>query len=80
MMLASQPTDDETVPYVLAGGLPSRTAAATDDSGSGGFVNIKAGTAVITSTIASSNQLAGTAGVQTRSGFLTMVLVTPNGG
>jgi len=80
MILNSQPTDDNTVPYVLQGGLPSSTAPTTDDTGSGGFVNIKAGSAVITSTIASSNRLAGTVAVQTRPGYLTMVLVMPSGG
>lgn len=79
MILASQPADDQTVSYVLEGGLPSRTARATDSTGAGGFVNIKAGGAVITSTLSSSNRLVGTAGVQVRPGYLTMVLVMPNG-
>jgi len=34
---------------------------------------------VITSTMAATNRLVGTVGVQTRSGYLTMVLVMPNG-
>lgn len=80
MILDGKPTDDNTVSYVLQGGLPSPTAPTTDDTGSGGFVNIKAGSAVITSTIAASNRLAGTVGVQTRTGYLTMVLVMPSGG
>lgn len=80
MILASQPADEQTVSYVLEGGLPSRTARATDGTGAGGFVNIKAGRAVITSTMASSNRLVGTVGVQVRPGYLTMVLVMPNGG
>lgn len=80
MVLASQQTDAATVPYVLQGGLPSDEATSTDDTGTGGFVNIKAGNAIITSTIESNKRLAGTVGVQTRHGFITMVLVTPNGG
>lgn len=80
MILANQPTDDQTVPYVLEGGLPSRTARATDSTGSGGFVNVKAGSTVITSTIAASSRLVGTVAVQVRPGYLTMVLAMPNGG
>jgi hypothetical protein len=80
MILSGQPTDDSTVPYVIQDGLPSRTAPTTDDTGTGGFVNIKEGSAFITSTIASSNRVAGTVAVQTRSGYLSMVLVMPSGG
>jgi hypothetical protein len=80
MRLQSEETDDNTVPYVIQGGLPNKAAAVTDETGSGGFVNIKAGSAVITSTIDVSNRLAGTVAVQTRTGYLTMVLVTPTGG
>jgi hypothetical protein len=80
LMLATPQADERTVGYVTQGGLPSRTAPATDGSGTGGFVNIKLGNAVITSTLAASNRLVGTAGVQTRAGYLTMVLVVPNGG
>jgi hypothetical protein len=82
MILASPATDDRSVTYVLHGGLPSRTATTTDGDGAGGFVNIKAGSAVVTSTIAATNRLAGTVAVQTRPGHLTMVLVMPgpNGG
>jgi hypothetical protein len=43
-------------------------------------MNIKKGPAIITSTIAAGNRLAGKVGVQTRSGYLSMVLVMPNGG
>ncbi|HEY5955735.1 MAG TPA: hypothetical protein VIV60_04245 [Polyangiaceae bacterium] len=80
MILASPQTDENTVPYALQAGLPSRTTSTTDSSGAGGFVNIKAGSAVITSTIADSNRLAGTVAVQTRPGYLSMVLVLPTGG
>jgi hypothetical protein len=80
LMLATPQADERTVGYVIQGGLPSRTALATDGSGAGGFVNIKLGNAVITSTMAASNRPVGTVAVQTRSGYLTMVLVMPNGG
>jgi hypothetical protein len=80
MALASNQIDDRSVTYVLQGGLPSRTASTTDQDGAGGFVNIKAGGAVVTSTIAATNRVAGTVGVQTRPGHVTMVLVTPSGG
>jgi hypothetical protein len=80
MVLASSQVDDHTVTYFLQGGLPSLTAPTTDESGAGGFVNIKAGGAVLTSTIAATNRLTGTVGVQTRPGHLTMVLVLPTGG
>ena len=79
LTLASAQADDRTVGYVIQGGLPSRTAATTDDSGAGGFVNIPPGNAVITSTMASTNQPVGTIAVQTRLGYITMVLVMPNG-
>jgi hypothetical protein len=79
LMLATAQADERTVGYVVQGGLPSQTAHATDGSGTGGFVNIKLGNAVITSTMAATGRLVGTVGVQTRSGYLTMVLVMPNG-
>lgn len=80
MLLASPQADEHTVGYVLQGGLPSRTSATTDETGAGGFVNIKAGSAVVTSTIAANGVLAGTVAVQTRPGHLSMVLVVPTGG
>jgi hypothetical protein len=80
LSLASPQADAQTVSYLLAGGVPSRAAAATDETGVGGFVNVPAGSAVITSTIAATNRLAGTAGVQVRAGYLSMVLVMPSGG
>lgn len=79
MILASPQADDSTVSYVLQGGLPSHTASTTDETGAGGFVNIKAGSAVVTSTIGTNNRLVGTVAVQTRPGHLTMVLVMPTG-
>jgi hypothetical protein len=79
MALASPQADDRTVNYVLQGGLPSRTSSTTDDTGAGGFVNIKSGGAVVTSTMASTNRLVGTVAVQTRPGHLSMVLVMPTG-
>jgi len=80
MVLASPQVDDRSVSYFLQGGLPSRTAVTTDQDGAGGFVNVKAGEAVVTSTMASTNRLVGTVAVQTRPGHLTMVLVVPSGG
>jgi hypothetical protein len=79
MVLASPQADDHTVSYVLQGGLPSRTAPTTDESGAGGFVNVKTGGAVVTSTMAATSRLVGTVAVQTRPGHLTMVLVLPSG-
>ena len=79
MVLSSAQADDKTTTYFLQGGIPSKLATATDDSGAGGFVNIKTGGAVITSTIAANNRVAGTVAVQTRPGHLTMVLVLPSG-
>ncbi len=77
--IASLQADAQTTTYVLASGLPSRTALTTDESGTGGFVNVPAGSALITSTLAASNRQTGTAGVQTRPGYLSMVLVMPSG-
>jgi hypothetical protein len=79
MVLSSDETDESTTMYFLQGGLPSKTAPTTDDSGAGGFVNIKTGGAVITSAIAATNRVVGTVAVQTRPGHLTMVLVLPSG-
>jgi hypothetical protein len=79
MVLSSPQADDRTVTYFLQGGLPSRTALTTDQDGAGGFVNVKAGGAVVTSTMAASNRQVGTVAVQTRPGHLTMVLVLPTG-
>jgi hypothetical protein len=79
LTLSSGQADDRTVGYLIQGGLPSRTAATTDDSGTGGFVNIPPGNAVINSTMAANNRLVGTIAVQTRPGHITMVLVMPNG-
>ena len=80
MILTTNQADDRSVTYFLQGGLPSRTALTTDQDGAGGFVNIKMGGAIVTSMIAASSRVAGTVGVQTRAGHLTMVLVTPTGG
>ncbi len=79
LSLASPQADAQTVSYVIAGGVPSRVTATTDESGTGGFVNIPAGSALITSTQAATNRVVGTVGVQTRPGYLSMVLVMPNG-
>jgi hypothetical protein len=79
LVLSTPQADDKTVGYVIQGGLPSRTAATTDTSGAGGFVNINPGTVVISSTMAANNRLVGTVAVQTRPGYITMVLVMPNG-
>lgn len=79
MVLSSPQADGATVTYFLQGGLPSRSAPTTDASGAGGFVNIPTGSAVVTSTIAAKDRVAGTVAVQTRPGHLTMVLVVPNG-
>jgi hypothetical protein len=79
IILSAEPVDDRTVGYFIQGGLPSRTASTTDESGAGGFVNIKPGNATITSTMAATNQKIGTIAVQTRPGYITMVLVMPSG-
>jgi len=79
MALSSPQADERTVTYVIQGGLPSRTAGTTDATGNGGFVNIKAGSVVVTSTMAGNNRPVGTVAVQTRPGYLTMVLVMPTG-
>jgi len=78
--LSTLQADDRTVGYFIQGGLPSQAPTTTDGSGEGGFVNVKQGSAVITSTIAATNRLIGTVAVQTRSGYLTLVLVMPTGG
>jgi hypothetical protein len=80
LILSTPQADDKTVGYVLQGGLPSRSAIATDASGAGGFVNINPGTVVINSTMASNNRPVGTVAVQSRPGYITMVLVMPSGG
>jgi hypothetical protein len=80
VILTADVADDRTVGYTIQGGLPSRTASVTDGNyGAGGFVNIRPGNAVITSTMASTNQKIGMVGVQTRPGYITMVLVMPSG-
>lgn len=79
LSLSSPQADDATVSYVLAGGMPSRVLTVTDDSGGGGFVNIPAGGALIKSTLAANGRPVGTAGVQTRPGYVSMVLLMPDG-
>jgi hypothetical protein len=80
MTLTSQQVDERTTSYVIQDALPSRIATTTDSSGAGGFVNIKAGTVVVTSTIAATGRVAGTVAVQARPGHLSMALVVPTGG
>lgn len=80
MMLTSPQVDELTTSYVLQDSLPSSIALTTDGTGAGGFVNIKAGTVVVTSTIAATNRVAGTVAVQARPGYLSMALVVPTGG
>jgi hypothetical protein len=79
LLLSSPQADSQTISYVLAGGMPSRTTSVTDESGGGGFVNVPAGGVLINSTLAASNRPVGTAGVQTRPGHVSMVLIMPNG-
>jgi hypothetical protein len=78
LTLSTSPAlDDQSVAYLLAGGMPSRSAQVTDESGGGGFANIPAGGVVINSSL--NGRLVGTAGVQTRPGFVSMVVIMPNG-
>lgn len=77
LALSSPDADGQTVSYVLAGGMPSRSSTVTDESGGGGFVNMPAGPAVIKSTLA--GRPVGAAGVYVRPGFVSMVLIMPSG-
>jgi hypothetical protein len=78
LTLSASQLDDKSVAYYLKGGLPSGSATATDKDGAGGFVNVKAGNAVVTSMLG--GKVVGSVGVQTRPGHLTMVLVLPDNG
>ncbi len=80
IVLESNQSDAETVTFYGEEGLPSGTATATDEQGVGGFVNVKPGATLITTTVAETGRLAGRVAVQTRPGHLTMVMVVPNGG
>lgn len=79
LALSSPDADGQTISYVLAGGMPSRSSTTTDDSGGGGFVNIPAGPALIKSTLAATGRPVGAAGVQVRPGYVSMVLIMPTG-
>jgi hypothetical protein len=79
LALSSPDADSQTVSYVLASGVPSRTSTTTDESGGGGFVNVPAGPILIKSTLAAGDRPVGVAGVQTRPGHISMVLIMPNG-
>jgi hypothetical protein len=77
--LTSPQADSQTASFILAGGMPSRVAASTDESGGGGFSNIPAGGVLISATLAASNRLVGTTGVQARPGYVSLVMLAPNG-
>jgi hypothetical protein len=79
LQLSSPDIDAETVSYLIADGMPSRTATVTDESGNGGFVNVPAGTVIINSSLESGNRPVGTAGVQARAGRVSMAIIMPNG-
>ncbi len=79
LTLTSPDADAQTFSYVIAGGLPSRSATATDDSGSGGFMNVPAGPFLVKSALADSGRPVGAAAVQSRPGHISMVLIMPTG-
>jgi hypothetical protein len=79
VVMSSAQADDQTARYFLEGGMPSRNASKTDETGAGGFVNIKAGAVVISSTIEATKRVIGTVAVQSRPGHITMVLSLPSG-
>lgn len=79
LSLSSPDADAQTVSYVLAGGVPSRTSTTTDESGGGGFMNVPAGPFLIRSTLAASGRSVGVAGIQARPGHISMVLIMPSG-
>jgi hypothetical protein len=79
LSLTSPQSDSQTVAFTVVGGLPSRVASSTDESGGGGFVNLPAGATIINATLAASNRPVGTAGILTRPGYLSMVVIMPSG-
>jgi hypothetical protein len=79
LQLSSPDIDDQTVSYLIAGGMPSRTVTVTDESGNGGFVNVPTGSVIINSTLEAGNRPVGTAGVQARAGRVSMAIIMPNG-
>ncbi|MFI5296764.1 MAG: hypothetical protein ACHREM_01590 [Polyangiales bacterium] len=67
-----------TIAYVSgAGGLPSKTATATDYHGSGAILNVQAGASTLTVTSGTSATAYGTFAVPVRAGYLTGVELAP---
>lgn len=59
--------------------LPSFDATETSQLGVGGIINVKEGRRIVTATLADSNEVMSSLSVPVRRGFMTIVLMMPNG-
>jgi hypothetical protein len=69
--------DASSIKAYFSGGLPSKTAVATDSSGIGGIFDIPAGPATITAKLAATGQVIATAQIIVRQGALTVTTLMP---
>jgi len=70
--------DDMTSPFYTLKGLPTLTAKATDAVGYGGLINVPAGTATVTTTLASPPADLGMISLLVREGAITYARVVPS--
>jgi hypothetical protein len=70
-------TDPDVKLFYLSKGLPTLTKHVTDETGSGGFVNLPEGIVEMTETLADGGAVVGTAAVQVRAGAVTYVDISP---
>lgn len=70
------PGDGDTIGYYLVGGLPTRDATATDETGYGGFTNLRSGTYSVTGTMEDGTEL-GTISLVVEEGSIAWSRIVP---
>jgi hypothetical protein len=71
------PADPSTVTGYLAGGVPSKAATATDESGFGGFIDVPSGAVVLTGKSAKSGEVLGKLDLFVRAGHNSQTNLPP---
>lgn len=76
--LESAKADDETIPFYVLDGIPSRDLEVTTTDGSGGFLNFPVGNSVLNLSVGSLDELASLS-LTVRPGYITSVSFDPAG-
>lgn len=78
VVVALDSTGKDTSGFYFLGSLPSLTAAATDDTGYAGFINVPNGNRSVTATLSTTKQYIGKTSVFTKPGFISYTQVAPS--